>query len=92
MSIYFDGFIFPNIYINKVRGIMVMNEKMKRTMKRLTEMDQYINKDVRNTYIDHIVSKLKRGIYPKGPLERVENLINRHNKIMDKKKKILNGG
>jgi len=69
-----------------------MNEKLKRTIENLSEMDAYMNKNIRSTYIDHIVYKLKRGIYPKGSLERVEKLIGRHNKIVAKKKRLLNRG
>lgn len=67
-----------------------MNDKMKQSIKRLNEMDTYLDENVRDTYIDHVVSKLKRGIYPKGPLQRIEKLIDRHNKITEKKKKLLN--
>ena len=69
-----------------------MNKKLKRLVKRMGEMDAYMDKNIRSTYIDHIVSNLKRGIYPKGSLERVEKLINRHNKIVAKKKRLLNRG
>jgi len=69
-----------------------MNEKLKRTIESLSEMDAYMDKNIRSTYIDHIVYKLKRGIYPKGSLERIEKLISRHNKIIAKKKRLLNRG
>ena len=69
-----------------------MNKKLKRLVKSLGKMDPYMNVNIRNVYIDHIVSNLKRGIYPKGSLERVEKLINRHNKIVAKKKRLLNRG
>ena len=69
-----------------------MNKKLKRTIESLSEMDAYMDKNIRSTYIDHIVSNLKRGIYPKGSLERVEKLISRHNKIVAKKKRLLNRG
>ena len=69
-----------------------MNEKLKRTIESLSEMDAYMDKNIRSTYIDHIVYKLKRGIYPKGSLERIEKLIGRHNKIVAKKKRLLNRG
>jgi len=36
-----------------------MNEKLKRTIENLSEMDAYMNKNIRSTYIDHIVYKLK---------------------------------
>ena len=55
-------------------------------------MDLYQNEDVRNTYIDHIVSKLKRGIYPRISLERVESLIAKHNRIVVAKKNLKSRG
>ena len=69
-----------------------MNNKMKKSMEKLTGMDQYQNEDVRNTYIDHIVSKLKRGIYPRTSLERVESLITKHNRIVTAKKYLKSRG
>ena len=69
-----------------------MNKRLKRTIESLSEMDAYMDKNIRSTYIDHIVYKLKRGIYPKGSLERIEKLIGRHNKIVAKKKRLLNRG
>ena len=69
-----------------------MNDKMKKSMKKLTNMDLYHNEDVRNTYIDHIVSKLKRGIYPRTSLERVEHLIAKHNRIVSAKKRLKSRG
>jgi len=69
-----------------------MNDKMKESMEKLTNMDLYHNEDVRNTYIDHIVSKLKRGIYPKMALNRVEGLIAKHNKIIEAKKNLKSRG
>ena len=69
-----------------------MNNKMKRSMEKLTGMDQYQNEDVRNTYIDHIVSKLKRGIYPTTSLSRVKSLISKHNRIVSAKKYLKSRG
>ena len=69
-----------------------MNNKMKKSIEKLTGMDQYQNEDVRNTYIDHIVSKLKRGIYPRISLERVEQLIKKHNRIVNIKKNLKSRG
>ena len=69
-----------------------MNDKMKKSMEKLTGMDQYQNEDVRNTYIDHIVSKLKRGIYPTTSLNRVEQLIAKHNRIVSAKKNLKSRG
>ena len=69
-----------------------MNNKMKKSMEKLTGMDQYQNEDVRNTYIDHIVSKLKRGIYPTTSLSRVKSLIVKHNRIVRAKKNLKSRG
>ena len=69
-----------------------MNDKMKKSMEKLTGMDQYQNEDVRNTYIDHIVSNLKRGIYPTTSLSRVKSLIVKHDKIVSAKKNLKNRG
>ena len=65
-----------------------MNDKMKESMEKLTNMDLYHNEDVRNTYIDHIVSNLKRGIYPTTSLNRVKSLIAKHNRIVKAKKSL----
>ena len=69
-----------------------MNDKMKESMEKLTNMDLYHNEDVRNTYIDHIVSKLKRGIYPTTSLNRVKSLIVKHDKIVKAKKNLKRRG
>ncbi len=69
-----------------------MNDKMKESMEKLTNMDLYHNEDVRNTYIDHIVSKLKRGIYPTTSLSRVKSLIAKHNRIIEAKKNLKRRG
>ena len=69
-----------------------MNNKMKKSMEKLTGMDLYHNEDVRNTYIDHIVSKLKRGIYPTTSLSRVKSLIAKHNRIVSAKKYLKSRG
>ena len=69
-----------------------MNNKLKKSIEKLTNMDLYQNEDVRNTYIDHIVSNLKRGIYPTTSLSRVKSLITKHNKIVLAKKNLKNRG
>ena len=69
-----------------------MNNKLKRSINKLTDMDLYQNEDVRNTYIDHIVSNLKRGIYPTTSLNRVEQLIAKHNRIVRAKKDLKSRG
>jgi hypothetical protein len=69
-----------------------VNRKLKKSMEKLTNMDLYHNEDVRNTYIDHIVSKLKRGIYPTTSLNRVKSLIVKHDKIVEAKKNLKRRG
>jgi len=69
-----------------------VNRKLKKSMEKLTNMDLYHNEDVRNTYIDHIVSKLKRGIYPTTSLNRVKSLIVKHDKIVKAKKNLKRRG
>jgi len=69
-----------------------MNKKLKKSIEKLTNMDLYQNEDVRNTYIDHIVSNLKRGIYPTTSLNRVKSLIAKHNKIVKAKKNLKSRG
>ena len=69
-----------------------MNKKLKKSIEKLTDMDLYHNEDVRNTYIDYIVSKLKRGIYPTTSLSRVKSLIAKHNKIVTAKKNLKRRG
>ena len=72
-------------YNKNTKKILNMNKKLKKSIEKLTNMDLYQNEDVRNTYIDHIVSKLKRGVYPTTSLNRVRSLIVKHNKIVDTK-------
>ena len=69
-----------------------MNKKLKKSIEKLTNMDLYQNEDVRNTYIDHIVSNLKRGIYPTTSLNRVKSLIAKHNRIVVAKKNLKSRG
>jgi len=69
-----------------------MNKKLKKSIEKLTNMDLYHNEDVRNTYIDHIVSKLKRGIYPTTSLNRMKSLIAKHNRIVEAKKRLKSRG
>jgi hypothetical protein len=69
-----------------------MNKKLKKSIEKLTNMDLYHNEDVRNTYIDHIVSNLKRGIYPTTSLSRVKSLIAKHNRIVSAKKNLKRRG
>ena len=69
-----------------------MNKKLKKSIEKLTNMDLYHNEDVRNTYIDHIVSNLKRGIYPTTSLNRVKSLIAKHDKIVTANKNLKRRG
>ena len=69
-----------------------MNKKLKKSIEKLTNMDLYHNEDVRNTYIDYIVSKLKRGIYPKTSLSRMKTIIAKHNRIVSAKKNLKRRG
>ncbi len=69
-----------------------MNKKLKKSIEKLTDMDLYMDEDVRNTYIDHIVSKLKRGVYPKTSLSRMKTIIAKHNKIVEAKKNLKRRG
>lgn len=61
-----------------------MNDKMKQ----LTEMDAYMDKDIREVYINNVVNKLKRGIYPAGSLQRIKKLIEQHQTIMKAKENL----
>ena len=63
-----------------------MDKTLKKQLDKLSEKDLFMNEDVRLTYIDGIVSKLKRGIFPTQNLERFEYIIKRHNRIKDMKK------
>ena len=63
-----------------------MNRVLKKKLDKLTEQDLFMNEDVRLTYIDGIVNKLKRGIFPTQNLDRMEYIIKRHNRIKNMKK------
>lgn len=69
-----------------------MDKTLKKRLDKLTEQDLFMNEDVRLTYIDGIVNKLKRGIYPKQNLARFEYIIKRHNRIKNMKKDLKNRG
>ena len=58
---------------------------------KLTEIDGYANEDVRLTMIDSVVMSLKKGIYPKQVLGRIQTLIGKHQKIKARKVKIKKG-
>jgi len=69
-----------------------MDKKMKKAIDNLTEKDLFMNEDVRLTYIENVVRKLKRGIYPTSNLSRLKTIINRHNRIKEIKKDLKNRG
>jgi len=69
-----------------------MNKTLKKKLDRLSEQDLFMNEDVRLTYIDGIVSKLKRGIFPTQNLDRMEYIIKRHNRIKAIKKDLKSRG
>ena len=63
-----------------------MNKTLKKKIDKLTEQDLFMNEDVRLTYIDNVVNKLRRGIFPTSNLNRLKTIINRHNRIKEIKK------
>ena len=69
-----------------------MDKKLKKTIDNLTEKDLFMNEDVRLTYIENVVNKLKRGIYPTSNLRRLKTIIKRHNRIKEIKKNLKNRG
>ena len=69
-----------------------MNKTLKKKIDKLTEQDLFMNEDVRLTYIDNVVNKLKRGIFPTSNLNRLKTIINRHNRIKEIKKDLKNRG
>ena len=69
-----------------------MNKTLKKKLDNLTEKDLFMNEDVRLTYIENVVNKLKRGIYPTSNLMRLNTIFNRHNRIKKMKKDLKNRG
>jgi|TARA_B100000959_G_C14860435_1_gene574010 hypothetical protein len=69
-----------------------MNKTLKKKIDKLTEQDLFMNEDVRLTYIENVVNKLKRGIFPTSNLNRLKTIINRHNRIKEIKKDLKNRG
>jgi hypothetical protein len=69
-----------------------MNKTLKKKLDNLTEKDLFMNEDVRLTYIENVVNKLKRGIFPTSNLNRLKTIINRHNRIKEMKKDLKNRG
>ena len=69
-----------------------MDKTLKKQLDKLSEKDLFMNEDVRLTYIENVVNKLKRGIYPTSNLDRLKTIIIRHNRIKEMKKDLKNRG
>jgi len=69
-----------------------MDKTLKNRLDKLTEQDLFMNEDVRLTYIENVVRKLKQGIFPTSNLTRLDNLIKRHNRIKEMKKNLKKRG
>ena len=69
-----------------------MDKKLKKAIDKLTEKDLFMNEDVRLTYIENVVRKLKQGVYPTSNLKRLDHLIKRHNRIKEMKKDLKKRG
>ena len=69
-----------------------MDKTLKKQLDKLSEKDLLMNEDVRLTYIENVVNKLKRGIYPTSNLDRLKTIIIRHNRIKEMKKNLKNRG
>ena len=69
-----------------------MDKTLKKKLDKLTEQDLFMNEDVRLTYIENVVRKLKQGIYPTSNLKRLNYLIKRHNRIKEMKKDLKKRG
>ena len=69
-----------------------MDKTLKNKLDKLTEQDLFMNEDVRLTYIENVVRKLKQGIYPTSNLRRLNYLIKRHNRIKEMKKDLKKRG
>jgi hypothetical protein len=69
-----------------------MDKTLKKQLDKLSEKDLFMNEDVRLTYIENVVNKLKRGIYPTSNLDRLKTIIIRHNRIKEMKKNLKNRG
>ena len=67
-----------------------MDKKLKKAIDKLTEKDLFMNEDVRLTYIENVVRKLKQGIFPTSNLKRLDTIIKRHNRIKEMKKQLKN--
>ena len=69
-----------------------MDKTLKKQLDKLSEKDLFMNEDVRLTYIENVVNKLKRGIYPTSNLDRLKTIIIRHNRIKEMKKNLKSRG
>jgi hypothetical protein len=69
-----------------------MDKTLKKHLDKLSEKDLFMNEDVRLTYIENVVRKLKQGIFPTSNLNRLKTIINRHNRIKEMKKDLKNRG
>ena len=82
-----------SILINYLlQGYKLMDKTLKNRLDKLTEQDLFMNEDVRLTYIENVVRKLKQGIFPTSNLTRLDNLIKRHNRIKEMKKNLKKRG
>ena len=69
-----------------------MDKTLKKKLDKLTDQDLFMNEDVRLTYIENVVRKLKQGVYPTSNLKRLDHLIKRHNRIKEMKKDLKKRG
>ena len=69
-----------------------MDKTLKKKLDKLTDQDLFMNEDVRLTYIENVVRKLKQGVYPTSNLKRLDYLIKRHNRIKEMKKDLKKRG
>ena len=82
-----------SILINYLlQGYKLMDKTLKKKIDKLTDQDLFMNEDVRLTYIENVVRKLKQGIYPTSNLKRLDYLIKRHNRIKEMKKDLKKRG
>ena len=82
-----------SILINYLlQGYKLMDKTLKNRLDKLTEQDLFMNEDVRLTYIENVVRKLKQGIFPTSNLTRLDSLIKRHNRIKEMKKNLKKRG
>ena len=82
-----------SILINYLlEGYILMDKTLKKKLDKLTDQDLFMNEDVRLTYIENVVRKLKQGVYPTSNLKRLDHLIKRHNRIKEMKKDLKKRG